>query len=135
MIPTLAMTVFSHDVEKVTAPETAAHFADPHVLILLLLSGLVGMGICYFGFECQREVSATSFFVMQNVSKVAVVCVGITVFGDPLSSPWAILGLILSLGGSFAYGKTQMELNKAVAMARESESLISEAQKKQSSSV
>jgi drug/metabolite transporter (DMT)-like permease len=108
-IPTFGMALATQEITKVTSPELSMHWKDPHTLTLLALSGLVGMGICFFGFECQREVSATSFFVMQNLSKVAVVSVGVTVFGDSLSSPWAVVGLVMSLGGSFVYGQAQME--------------------------
>lgn len=108
MFPTFAMALMTQETTKVTSPEAIANWTDPQTMILLAMSGLIGMGICYFGFECQREVSATSFFVMQNLSKVAVVTVGISVFGDSLRSPWALLGLLLSLGGSFAYGRAQM---------------------------
>merc|ERR1719387_2659479 len=104
--------MMTSEVPKVTSPEGIANWTDPQVMLLLLVSGFVGMGICYFGFECQRVLSATSFFVMQNLSKVAVVSVGIGVFGDPLSSPVAALGLLLSLGGSGLYGHAQMEAGK-----------------------
>merc|ERR1719428_2090515 len=68
----------------------AVHFeawTDPKVLTLLLLSGFVGLGICYSSLECQRIISATSFFVLQNVSKIAVVAMGVLVFHDPLGTP------------------------------------------------
>merc|ERR1719198_1543776 len=100
------------EVTKVQSPTGAASWTDPQIMLLLGMSGLVGMGICYFGFECQRVLSATSFFVMQNLSKVAVVSVGVCVFGDPLTSPLAALGLVLSLGGSGLYGHAQMEAGK-----------------------
>merc|ERR1719235_1492035 len=112
MLPTVFMAMITSEMTKVTSPEGAANWTDPQTLLLLGMSGLVGMGICYFGFECQRVLSATSFFVMQNLSKVAVVLVGITVFGDPLKSPFAILGLVLSLGGSGFYGHAQMAAAK-----------------------
>lgn len=109
MIPCVALAVASGQLAR--APEHAqghAGWSDPRVWILLVLSGLVGIGICYLGFETQREISATSYFVMQNVSKVFVVGAGVLFFEDPIQSPASGIGLLLSLGGSFLYGRLQM---------------------------
>mmetsp|Transcript_23938 Transcript_23938/g.65234 ORF Transcript_23938/g.65234 Transcript_23938/m.65234 type:complete len:381 (-) Transcript_23938:47-1189(-) len=109
MIPTIVVALASHQVARLH--ENAQHgagWSDPRVLVLLVLSGVVGIGICYLGFETQREISATSFFVLQNVSKVAVVGAGVLLFEDPIQSPGSGIGLLLSLGGSFAYGRLQM---------------------------
>eukprot|EP00746_Dinoflagellata_sp_MGD_P165278 gnl/MRDRNA2_/MRDRNA2_94453_c0_seq1.p1 gnl/MRDRNA2_/MRDRNA2_94453_c0~~gnl/MRDRNA2_/MRDRNA2_94453_c0_seq1.p1 ORF type:complete len:447 (-),score=50.39 gnl/MRDRNA2_/MRDRNA2_94453_c0_seq1:324-1664(-) len=125
MVPTFGMVLATQEITKVTNSAGPVHWTDPQALALLALSGFVGMGICYFGFECQREVSATSFFVMQNLSKVAVVSVGVTVFGDPLSSPWAVLGLVMSLGGSFIYGQAQMEASAKDKREGETQRLVS----------
>lgn len=124
MIPTTALAIMTQEVSNAIAPENVGHWTDPQTLFLLALSGLVGMGMCYFGFECQREVSATSFFVMNNLAKVAVVSVGITVFGDPLSSPWSLFGLVLSLSGSFFYGKAQMDSKSVPAAPTETQKLV-----------
>lgn len=78
------------------------------VLVLLLLSGVVGLGISYVGLAVQKIISATSFLVMQNISKVFVVSIGIGLFGDPIKSHLIVLGLFLSLAGSFWYGKAQL---------------------------
>lgn len=78
------------------------------VLALLFLSGLVGLGISYVGLAVQKKISATSFLVMQNISKVFVVAIGIGLFGDPIKSYFIVLGLALSLAGSFWYGKAQL---------------------------
>jgi len=123
MIPTIGMAMMTHEVATATTPENIAHWSDPQTIVLIVLSGFIGMGICYFGFECQREISATSFMVMQNVSKIAVVAVGVSVFGDPLSSVWAYLGLVMSISGSLAYGKAQMEMT-TVKQPTESQKLL-----------
>lgn len=95
-----------------TGEFTAASEQDwtsPEVIILLMSSGLVGLGICYFGLEAQRMISATSFSVLQNSSKIVVVSVGVVIFNDPVKSLWSVLGIALSLGGSFLYAKAQMQ--------------------------
>lgn len=78
------------------------------VFVLVFLSGVVGLGISYLGLVVQKKISATSFLVMQNVSKVFVVSIGISLFGDPIKSWLIVLGLGLSLAGSFWYGKAQL---------------------------
>merc|ERR1719378_1110208 len=88
---------------------------DPKILVLLGLSGAIGLGIGYYGFACQKAISATSFLVLQNISKVAVVGMGIVFFHDPIKSPSAMAGLLLSLGGSYLYGKSQMDLAEELA--------------------
>jgi len=124
-IPTLAFAIVTHQTRDTALPHHAAAWHDPQVLTLLILSGVLGIGICYLGFECQRAISATSFFVLQNVSKVAVVCAGIMFFQDPIKSPLAVAGLAMSLGGSFAYGKVQMSL--AERQAEETMRLLAKA--------
>jgi drug/metabolite transporter (DMT)-like permease len=94
---------------KQMSPAETIRWLDPCTGVLLVLSGLVGIGICYIGFECQRAISATSFFVLQNISKVAVVTCGVTIFQDPIKSAASILGLLLSLSGSALYGKIQLQ--------------------------
>merc|ERR1719465_63317 len=118
MIPTLAMAFLTGEAAKASEMGIYANWADPKVLILLVLSGAIGLGIGYYGFACQKVISATSFLVLQNISKVAVVSAGIVVFQDPIRSPLAVAGLLLSLGGSYLYGKSQMDL--AAEQPRES---------------
>mmetsp|Transcript_83766 Transcript_83766/g.194876 ORF Transcript_83766/g.194876 Transcript_83766/m.194876 type:complete len:371 (+) Transcript_83766:50-1162(+) len=109
MIPSFALALVTHQVADIgNHAQVHGGWGDFRILILLALSGVIGIGICYLGFECQREITATSFFVLQNVSKVAVVCAGILIFEDPIRSPSSGIGLLLSIGGSFMYGKLQM---------------------------
>merc|ERR1719356_2334143 len=77
--------------------------------LLLLLSGVIGTGICYFAIAVQREISATSFMVLQNAARIAVVIAGVLLFHDPLDSEYHALGLLLSFGGALWYGHTQVE--------------------------
>jgi drug/metabolite transporter (DMT)-like permease len=114
-IPALLLAGATHQISGMASPEHRASWTDPRVLTLLALSGAIGIGICYLGFECQRAITATSFFVLQNFSKVVVVVCGVAFFGDPISSPLAMVGLVLSIGGSFSYGKAQMSLQEQAA--------------------
>merc|ERR1719160_1917067 len=125
LFPTLALAFITQETAKVS--DHAAVWTDPKVLVLMALSGGIGLGIGYFGFAVQRLISATSFLVLQNVSKVAVVGTGIVFFQDPIKSPPQAAGLLLSLGGSYLYGKSQMDL-RAESDA-EKKKLIEESEK------
>lgn len=111
MLPTFCIALATQEVNKVYEEEKFERWMQPHFLVLLLLSGIVGMSINYLGFECQREISATSFFVMQNVSKIAVVICGIAVFDDPFNTTTAS-GVLLSISGSFLYSRAQLAPNQ-----------------------
>eukprot|EP00405_Crypthecodinium_cohnii_P046669 CAMPEP_0206582090 /NCGR_PEP_ID=MMETSP0325_2-20121206/34258_1 /ASSEMBLY_ACC=CAM_ASM_000347 /TAXON_ID=2866 /ORGANISM="Crypthecodinium cohnii, Strain Seligo" /LENGTH=462 /DNA_ID=CAMNT_0054088667 /DNA_START=69 /DNA_END=1453 /DNA_ORIENTATION=+ len=113
LIPTMLLAMGTHQFEELSSPTHKASWQDPQVWTLLILSGFIGIGICFLGFVCQRAISATSFFVLQNVSKVAVVSAGVFFFGDPIRSAAATGGLFLSLGGSFLYGGLQMRAGQA----------------------
>merc|ERR1719379_2283499 len=82
LIPTLILSFSTH--EFGTAAAHKPDWEDPRVICLLLLSGLVGIGICYVGIVCQRAITATSFFVLQNATKVIIVVIGVTLFADPI---------------------------------------------------
>jgi len=118
-IPALLLAGATHQISDMASPENRASWADPRVLLLLAMSGAIGIGICYLGFECQRAITATSFFVLQNFAKVIVIVCGVFFFGDPISSPLAVAGLSLSIGGSFCYGKAQMSLQQEAALKEE----------------
>lgn len=102
MIPTMAMAYAMHDVNTFRAHHNA--WRDPCTLLLVALSGFMGMGIGFCGLMCQRAMTATSFQVLQNMSKIGVVAVGVSVFGDRMDGPSQIVGMALSLLGSAAYG-------------------------------
>jgi drug/metabolite transporter (DMT)-like permease len=106
MLPTCALACWTREVDTANG----MNLANPSILGMWFLSGLVGMGISYFGVECQREVSTTSFCVLQSFSDIATVSIGIFIFGDTLSSPFSMLGLLMSLGGSFWYGQAHSDL-------------------------
>jgi len=102
MLPTLVMAMAMHEVDGYR--HHSAAWRDPATLVLIALSGGMGLCIGFFGLMCQRAITATSFQVLQNVSKVAVVAVGVCVFGDPMDSRYHVCGMALSLLGSAAYG-------------------------------
>mmetsp|Transcript_58596 Transcript_58596/g.126792 ORF Transcript_58596/g.126792 Transcript_58596/m.126792 type:complete len:371 (-) Transcript_58596:50-1162(-) len=76
-------------------------------ILLLLMSGLAGCGLSYFGIAVQREISATSFMVLQNVVRAAVVVAGVAFFGDPIKRVSTAIGLAICFAGAMLYGHTQ----------------------------
>merc|ERR1740138_1741621 len=119
MIPTVVMALATGEFAKVDA----AKFFLSMTTVLLLLSGIIGTGICYFAIAVQREISATSFMVLQNIVRMAVVLVGVVVFLDPLGWPFQVVGLALSFAGALWYGKAQLdgaeELKRKAAAEKE----------------
>jgi drug/metabolite transporter (DMT)-like permease len=102
VIPTLLLALGTGEFEGIAANVT--NWTDPGVVLLLLMSGFMGLGIGLFGLMCQKAMTATSFQVLQNASKVVVVSMGVGIFGDKIDSPARIMGILLSLAGSAAYG-------------------------------
>jgi hypothetical protein len=107
MVPVIFAGSITNEVSLLSVHKV--DWLKPSIILLLALSGLIGLGICYFGLAVQKCISATSFLVMQNVSKFAVVFVGITLFGDFIHSQFVVIGLACSLGGSCWYGKSQLK--------------------------
>jgi len=102
MLPTFAMAMAMHEVQ--TIPANQAAWTDPATLLLIGLSGLMGMAIGFFGLMCQQAMTATSFQVLQNLSKIFLVFVSVCVFGDNMDSHTRQAGMVLSIVGSVAYG-------------------------------
>lgn len=108
LLPTLMLAQMTGQISDMRGPAHEATWRDPKVLVLLFASGLVGIGMCWLGLECQRVMSVTSFIVVQNASRVFVILAGVALFGDPLTSFVSVLGLATSLVGSWMYGAAQM---------------------------
>merc|ERR1719171_257769 len=115
MLASVAIACTTLEMKHAMTPERIASWTNPKVIVLLALSGGLGLGMCYFGFACQRAISATSFIVLQNTNKVAIVSIGTRAFNDPIQSPVAMAGLLIGLCGGFLYGKAEMDLSEVRA--------------------
>lgn len=52
----------------------------------VLISCVNGLAISYAGIRLQHKISATSFMVVTNVSKFAVIFFGVTILGESVST-------------------------------------------------
>jgi len=102
MIPTLLLAWGSNEFQGFQ--ESSTNWRDPGVIALVIMSGFMGLFIGLAGLMCQKAMSATSFQVMQNMSKVVVISMGVTIFGDQIAGKVRSFGILLSLVGSMAYG-------------------------------
>jgi drug/metabolite transporter (DMT)-like permease len=122
-MPCTVLALATHQFYDASVQPLHAKWQDFRILLLLILSGFVGTGICVFALECQRAISATSFSVLQNFSKLGVVLVGVLIYHDTINSFGSVVGLLLSFAGAFAYGMAQTSAN-AKAKAEEKTPLI-----------
>jgi len=123
LLPAVLAAFMTGEVASIPSnTQVLASWQDPQMLALMVLSCAIGLGISYFGLACQKAVSATSVMVIQNIVKVGVVMVGVGFFGDNLTSPMAITGILLSLGGSLYYSKIQLDM-KSAAVKKDGEGI------------
>merc|ERR1719473_1683748 len=76
---------------------------DPTAGICVILSGLTGVSMGYYGIVLQRQVTATSMLVLQTVIKILTILLALFLFRDHLSIVTG-LGCFVSLAGSAWYG-------------------------------
>merc|ERR1719502_665517 len=127
VIPTLMLAWASREFHGFE--ESGANWRDPGVVTLVIMSGFMGVFIGLSGLMCQKAMSATSFQVLQNMSKVVVVGMGVHLFGDSMTGSTRMFGMFLSLAGSFAYGYAR-SLENTQATKDELQSLKSDAAQK-----
>lgn len=84
---------------------------------LLLLSCINGVAISYAGIAVQQYVTASTFLVLTNSNKFAVIAFGIFVLGE--ARAWqAVLGCVVALAGGVWYGKARAELDSTSKQER-----------------
>ena len=93
---------------------------------LLLGASCVNAGaISWAGINAQAYVTATTFMVLTNVNKFAVIAFGIFVLGE--SRSWqAVVGCCTALGGGLWYARARSNLAEASRRRAEQEALKSE---------
>jgi len=103
--PVLLMLFLYGEHTKLTATEAdgtpsadAITSVSPWGWGIIALTCVFGFVISTSGFGVQRLVSATSFLVLNNVTKFANIFFGIVVMGDKVYGTRAVSGCILALG-------------------------------------
>jgi GDP-mannose transporter len=91
---------------------TMAQQASTTAWSLMLFSCICGCSLGYLGLKCQRLVSATTFLMLQNFTKVFLILIGMGYFGD---SVWGIsaLGCTLSMCGTMWYSYDRLPVETA----------------------
>ena len=72
--------------------------------LLILISCLNGLAISYAGLKVQQLVTATTFMVLTNVNKFAVILFGVVVLHDDITL-LSTAGVLLAIGGGLWYAK------------------------------
>mmetsp|Transcript_14229 Transcript_14229/g.24242 ORF Transcript_14229/g.24242 Transcript_14229/m.24242 type:complete len:344 (+) Transcript_14229:112-1143(+) len=73
---------------------------------IVLLSCLNGLAISYAGLRVQQLVTATTFMVLTNVNKFAVIAFGVLFLRDDITVQSAC-GMLLAIGGGVWYGRAR----------------------------
>mmetsp|Transcript_19977 Transcript_19977/g.58991 ORF Transcript_19977/g.58991 Transcript_19977/m.58991 type:complete len:311 (-) Transcript_19977:244-1176(-) len=77
-----------------------------HGVAYLIISCLNGLAISYAGIRLQHMVAATTFMVITNVNKFAVIFFGILAFNET-ATPMSIMGCSLAILGGVYYAEAR----------------------------
>jgi len=72
----------------------------------LVISCLNGLAISYAGIRLQHMVAATTFMVITNVNKFAVILFGVIAFNES-AGPLSIIGCVLAIAGGVYYAEAR----------------------------
>jgi len=87
--------------------------ASPETWFWVVMSGLCGCALGFLGLRCQQVISATTFLMLQNFNKIALIGIGVLFFGDALGASFAVMGCCVSLLGSIWYGFLRLPVETA----------------------
>eukprot|EP01063_Lacrimia_lanifica_P001995 TRINITY_DN11036_c0_g1_i1.p1 TRINITY_DN11036_c0_g1~~TRINITY_DN11036_c0_g1_i1.p1 ORF type:complete len:362 (+),score=116.22 TRINITY_DN11036_c0_g1_i1:74-1159(+) len=73
----------------------------------------IGFMISTSGFGLQKLVSATTFIVVNNLTKILNIVLGIAFMGDKLPNPSSLVGCAVSVGGGAWYSYAMMKAAEA----------------------
>jgi len=103
ILPLVLLAIFSGEIWTWPSAIQEVHEASGFT-VLVLLSGVMGCSLGYLSLRVGGLVSATSFLILQNLSKVLGIMAGVLLLGDPISGISAV-GCAISIAGaaSFSY--------------------------------
>ncbi|CAE8686648.1 unnamed protein product [Polarella glacialis] len=104
LLPLLILALWTGETETWAS---TLHNTNAVSWFVIVLSSVAGCALGYLGLKVARAVTATMVLVLQNVSKLSVVLLGILLYGDSLTFI-AAAGSLVSLGGSAWYSQLMM---------------------------
>ena len=81
-----------------------------HGWLTIAATCFIGFMISTSGFGLQKLVSATTFLVINNMTKILNILLGVAILGDTLAGGSSVLGCFVSLGGGFWYSWETMRV-------------------------
>jgi len=117
-IPLVVVMFFTGEVHEL--PEAFAKLSgNNYAIFMVIASCIVGVGIGYCGVWAQSLISATSFLVLVNVNKFAVIFLEVTVLKNKNLLPIQIAGCIVAVLAGVWYGKAKERIDAAAKEAVE----------------
>lgn len=117
-LPLLVVMYFTGEIYEI--PEAFAKLStDGYAIAMVIASCLVGVGIGYCGVWAQSLISATSFLVLVNVNKFAIIFIEVTVLKNKNLAPIQIAGCIVAILAGVWYGKAKENVDAAARQAEE----------------
>mmetsp|Transcript_75652 Transcript_75652/g.162257 ORF Transcript_75652/g.162257 Transcript_75652/m.162257 type:complete len:346 (+) Transcript_75652:67-1104(+) len=106
-VPLLIAAFFTSEFGKIPA---AVADLDTVGVTWVVCSCLVGVGISYTGIWVQSLISATSFLVLVNANKFAIIFIEAFVMHEKSLTPTQIIGASISIIAGIAYGKAREQV-------------------------
>merc|ERR1712117_513436 len=109
MVPLLAAALLTNEFPKV---QPAVQSLDALGITWITISCFVGVGISYTGVWAQSLISATSFLVLINANKFAILFIEVFVMKDKTLGVWQLTGATVSILSAVLYGKAREAVEK-----------------------
>merc|ERR1719217_1789573 len=107
MVPVMYLTG-----ELTRAPQHLSELGQqPFAICVVVASCLVGVGIGYAGVWAQSLISATSFLVLVNVNKFAIIFVEVAVLKSKVLAPVQLLGCVIAILSGVWYARAKDQLD------------------------
>lgn len=123
LIGILPMLVFALGTAEFGEWGKAVTETDSTTWFWVVMSGLCGTCIGYLGLRTQKLISATTFLMLQNFNKVALLFFGMCFFGDKFEKMSSI-GCVVSMLGSVWYSVLRLPSETSSKAPAETEKLI-----------
>jgi uncharacterized membrane protein len=123
LIGILPMLVFALGTAEFREWGTARTTTASTTWVWVMMSGLCGTCIGYLGLRTQKLISATTFLMLQNFNKVALIFIGMCFFGDNFEKMSGV-GCIVSMLGSVWYSVLRLPAETASKAETETGKLL-----------